>query len=66
MAQALARFTVTPQGDDYLLTIEDDGGQTVELTATAEQLDTLIDAVDDLLAEDDDAFEASEGDGGRA
>ena len=62
---ALARCTVKPQGDGYLLSLQDASGKTTELTATAEQLDAMIDAIDDLLAEDDDAFEAEE-DGGRA
>lgn len=53
MAKSLARFTIEPQGDDYLLLIEDEDGDTTELTATLEQLDLLAEAVDELLAADD-------------
>jgi hypothetical protein len=65
MARALAKFTVAETDDGYLLTIQDDSGQTLELTATAEQLDTLVDEMDDILAQDDDAFDITET-GGRA
>lgn len=60
-AKALAKFTITEDGDAYRLHIEDDGGDTLELTATADQLDLIAEAVDELLG-DDDARDAVEGD----
>ena len=33
MAQLLSRFTITEEGENYMLTIEDDGGETLDLTA---------------------------------
>jgi hypothetical protein len=53
MAKALVRFTIEPSSDSYLLLIEDDDGETVELVATLEQLDLIGEAVDQLLEQDD-------------
>jgi hypothetical protein len=53
MTKALVRFTIEPSSDNYLLLIEDDDGETVELVATLEQLDLIGEAVDRLLEQDD-------------
>jgi hypothetical protein len=53
MAKTLARFTIEPSGDDYLILIEDEDGETMELSATLEQLDLIGEAVDQLLEQDD-------------
>jgi hypothetical protein len=53
MATTLSRFTIEPQGEDFLLLIEDDNGETIEMTATLEQLDLLGEAIDELLEKDD-------------
>lgn len=53
--QNLSQFTLTEGPDGYLLEIEGDGGAAVSLNATAEQVDAIIDALDELLAEDDAA-----------
>jgi hypothetical protein len=53
MATTLSRFTIEPQGEDFLLLIEDDNGATIEMTATLEQLDLLGEAIDELLEKDD-------------
>jgi hypothetical protein len=54
---SLAKFDISPRDGDYLLQLADDRGQMVSLTLTAEQLDALIEAADDLLADDDSTFE---------
>jgi hypothetical protein len=58
--KTLARFTVNPGKTGYQMHIEDEDGETIELSATRDQLDVIADALDDLLAEDedDDATEA--------
>jgi len=63
----LTGFGITHQEDDqFLLRLEDDGGGVVEYRASAEQVDAVIDALDDLLSEfEEDAFEVEGGDGGR-
>jgi hypothetical protein len=53
MAKTLARFTIEPNGDDYLILIEDEDGETMELSATLEQLDLIGEAVDQLLEQED-------------
>jgi hypothetical protein len=60
MAKALARFTIEPDGEGYTLHIEDEDGDTLELTATAEQLDLIAEALDDQLEEDVDEIDAVE------
>ena len=46
----LARFTIVAADDEFQLHIEDDGGDTLELTATAEQLDLIVEALDEALS----------------
>jgi hypothetical protein len=49
----LAKFTIEPNGDEYLLLIESDDGESLELVASLEQLDLLGEAVDQLREQDD-------------
>ncbi len=52
MAKALDRFSIARAADGYLLTIEDDAGETHELTATFEQLDLISEELEAALDED--------------
>lgn len=55
MARTLSSFSIAADGSgDYLLSIEDEDGETIELTATYEQLDMLGEAIEDALEEDED------------
>lgn len=54
MAKALAQFTITRAGEDYMLHIEDESGDTLELSATYEQLDLISEAIDESLDFDED------------
>ena len=49
----LEKFTIEPDGDEYLLRIESDDGEALELVASLEQLDLLGEAVDQLLEQED-------------
>lgn len=49
----LAKFTIEPDGDGYLLQIEGDDGESLELVASVEQLDLLGEAIDQLLEQED-------------
>jgi hypothetical protein len=49
----LAKFTMEPNGDEYLLLIESDDGESLELVASVEQLDLLGEAIDQLLEQED-------------
>ena len=61
-AKKLAKFTAIPHGDEFQLHIEDDGGDTLELTATREQIDVIVENLDELLSEDDSLDEIDEED----
>ncbi len=55
MARIVSTFTVTPDGNgDYLINIEDDDGETIDLTASYEQLDLMSDAISDVLDSDEE------------
>lgn len=62
MAKTLGQFSITAEADGYILHIEDEDGETLEYSATVEQLDEISDAIedileleeDDVLADDDD------------
>lgn len=54
MSKALAQFTISRSGEDYILNIEDESGDTLELTATYEQLDLISEAIDENLDFDED------------
>ncbi len=61
MAKALERFNIARAADGYLLTIEDDSGDTLELTATFDQLDLISEELEVALDEDaDEAVEIDE------
>ncbi|WP_315762091.1 hypothetical protein [Sphingomonas sp. Y38-1Y] len=53
-AKALASLAISPTGDGYLLMIEDEDGETIELTTTFEQLDLIAEAVDQQLNSDEE------------
>ena len=56
----LAGFSISVRDTDFLLEITDDTGQVTELSASAEQLELVIQALDELLGEDDDAFDVED------
>jgi hypothetical protein len=57
MAKSLERFSIARAADGFLVTIEDDSGDTVEMTATEDQIDLMIEELDRVL--DDDSDEAA-------
>jgi hypothetical protein len=60
MARKLTKFTISEDGEDYLLHIEDDGGETIEFAATYDQLDVIVEAIDRHLDEDSDELDEVE------
>jgi hypothetical protein len=55
MAKTLAQFTITPDGNgDYILNLEDEDGESLEFTASYEQLDLIIEAVEEQLDSDEE------------
>ena len=53
--QSLSQFTLSETPDGYLLEMEGDGGASMAVTATPEQIDAIIEALDDLLSDDEAA-----------
>lgn len=62
MAKTLERFTITRAADDYLLTIEDDAGDTIEFTVSFDQLDLITEELDRALDEDEELALADDSD----
>lgn len=71
MARTLSQFTIArATSGDYLMSIETDDGETIEIEASYEQLDLVVEAIEeqldsdeeDALGADDDADEADEED----
>jgi len=58
MARTLAQFTITTDSDgEYTLHLEDEDGETLEFTASYEQLDLITEAIEEVLdADEDDAL----------
>ena len=50
----LTSFKISAREEDFLLVLEGDHGAPVVFAAAPEQIEHLIEALDDLLGEDDD------------
>jgi hypothetical protein len=60
----LAKFAISVRADDFVLHLETDAGEALDFAAAPEQLDAIIDALDELLSENEEEFE-DEGPNGR-
>jgi hypothetical protein len=61
MAKVLGHFSITQEADGYLLHMEDEDGDTVEYSASFEQLDLISEAIDETLdADEEDALGVDE------
>ena len=54
---ALTQFNLAEADDGYLLEVGGSDGSVVRVAASAEQIDAIIEALDALLSEDDDAVD---------
>lgn len=54
MARTLAHFSVARAGEDYLITLEDEEGESLEFSATSDLLDLIADEVEEALESDDE------------
>ena len=61
MPKQLKSFSVSGGGEEYLLRIESEEGDTIELTATYDQLDVISEAIDDQLDADEEEALAVQG-----
>lgn len=63
MPKQLSHFTISSEGDDYLISIETDDGETFEVTTSYEQLDLISESIENQLDPDEDeVLEAEEAD----
>lgn len=64
MARTLAQFTITPDGNgDYVLSIEDDDGESFDFTASFDQLDLITEAITEAIdSDEEDALGADDDD----
>ena len=56
-ANKLKTFHVEEAGDGFTLHIEDEAGNMIDLDATREQIDLIVDNLDDLLSTTEEADE---------
>jgi hypothetical protein len=58
----LAKFSITVREEDFVLHLEDEAGEALDFSASPEQLDAVIDALDELLSDnEEELFEVEEG-----
>lgn len=50
----LTSFKISARADDFVLLVEGDDGETVSFAAAPEQVESIIEALDELLGEDDE------------
>jgi hypothetical protein len=51
--QNLERFTLEETDDGYLLSVGSDDGQAIQVAVSPDQLDAIIDALNDVLGDED-------------
>ncbi|CAN7378019.1 hypothetical protein LJR219_002274 [Phenylobacterium sp. LjRoot219] len=57
----LAKFAISVREEDFVLHLVDEAGEATDFATSPEQLDAVIDALDELLAEnEEDLFEIDE------
>lgn len=54
MAKTLAQFSIKRSGEDYLLTLTDEEGDSTKFTADYDQLDLIAEAIEEQLNSDED------------
>jgi hypothetical protein len=53
----LAKFSISVREEDFVLQLVDETGQAYDFATSPEQLDNVIDALDELLTEDEELGE---------
>lgn len=52
----LSRFAISAREEDFVIHLEDSAGEKMDFCATPDQLDAVIGALDDMLAENEEAI----------
>jgi len=50
----LAKFSISVRDEDFVLHLQDDAGESMNFSASPDQLDAIIDALDQLLSDDEE------------
>jgi hypothetical protein len=50
----LAKFSISVRDEDFVLHLQDDAGESMDFSASPDQLDAIIDALDQLLSDDEE------------
>ena len=51
--KTLSQFRVEGSGETFSLHIEDDAGESIEFSASRDQLDVVVEHLDEVLSKDD-------------
>ncbi len=62
MAKSIERVTITRAAEDFLIVIEDDAGDTVEFTATEDQIEMIGEELERAVEEEEVAGLDDDGD----
>lgn len=63
MAKVLTHFSITQEAEGYLLHLEDEDGDEIEMSASYEQLDLIVEAIGEQLdSDEEDALAVDEED----
>ena len=54
MAKVLTHFSITQEPDGYMLHLEDEDGDEIEMSASYEQLDLVVEAINEQLDNDEE------------
>lgn len=58
MSKVLSHFSITEGSDGYILHLEDEDGDELEMVASFEQLDLIVEAINERLdSDEEDALE---------
>jgi hypothetical protein len=52
----LSRFAISVRADDFVLHLQDEAGEKMDFAATPDQLDAVIDALDEMLSENEEEY----------
>lgn len=67
MAKVLTHFSITQEPEGYLLHLEDEDGEEIEMQASYEQLDLIVEAISEQLdSDEEDALGVDEDEGDEA
>ena len=52
----IARFAISVRDEDFVIHLEDEAGEKTDFSASPDQLDAIIGALDEMLADNEEEF----------